>query len=427
MSTVIKVEGVSKLYRLGEVGTGTLSHDLKRWWYKVRRKEDPYLKIGQVNDRTQRAEKGEMVWALRDISFEVKEGEVLGIIGRNGAGKSTLLKILSRITSPTEGVVKIKGRIASLLEVGTGFHPEMTGRENIYMNGTIMGMRRAEIDRRLDEIVEFAGIAKYLDTPVKRYSSGMTVRLGFAVAAHLNAEILLVDEVLAVGDAEFQKKALGKMQEVSHDQGRTVLFVSHNMGAVKSLCNRGIVIEKGKIAFNGETNNAISHYTSENNPDIDTIFINDKGSILEKHLGQIVFFRIEDIQGNVLKNIPIGSPWQMRVNFKIFEKLNSVLLGISFQNIYDMPVRTVFSDRMSLLPGEYEIVFKENTLIWGEGIYKVGLGLSVYEKPIHYIEHATNIRFSKIGNNELDKRIIRVNNGVILNPMDSEIRCLNKM
>ncbi|MCX7987433.1 MAG: ABC transporter ATP-binding protein, partial [Bacteroidales bacterium] len=233
MPTVIKVEGVSKLYRLGEVGTGTLSHDLKRWWYRIRGKEDPYLKIGQVNDRTQRAEKGEMVWALRDINFEVQQGEVLGIIGRNGAGKSTLLKILSRITSPTEGAVKVKGRIASLLEVGTGFHPEMTGRENIYMNGTLMGMRRWEIDRRLDEIVEFAGVAKYLDTPVKRYSSGMTVRLGFAVAAHLNAEILLVDEVLAVGDAEFQKKALGKMHEVSHDQGRTVLFVSHNMGAVE--------------------------------------------------------------------------------------------------------------------------------------------------------------------------------------------------
>ncbi|MEJ5265589.1 MAG: polysaccharide ABC transporter ATP-binding protein [Bacteroidales bacterium] len=260
MSTVIKVEGVSKLYRLGEVGTGTLSHDLKRWWYKVRGKEDPYLKIGQVNDRTQRAEKGEMVWALRDISFEVKEGEVLGIIGRNGAGKSTLLKILSRITSPTEGVVKIKGRIASLLEVGTGFHPEMTGRENIYMNGTIMGMRRAEIDRRLDEIVEFAGIAKYLDTPVKRYSSGMTVRLGFAVAAHLNAEILLVDEVLAVGDAEFQKKALGKMQEVSHDQGRTVLFVSHNMGAVANLCNECILLNCGNLIIKDNTAKVIHNY-----------------------------------------------------------------------------------------------------------------------------------------------------------------------
>jgi lipopolysaccharide transport system ATP-binding protein len=269
MSTVIKVEGLSKLYRLGEVGTGTLSHDLRRWWYRVRGKEDPYLKLGQVNDRTQGAENGELVWALRDITFEVKEGDVLGIIGRNGAGKSTLLKILSRITSPTEGVVKVKGRIASLLEVGTGFHPELTGRENIYMNGTIMGMRRAEIDRRLDEIVEFAGVAKYLDTPVKRYSSGMTVRLGFAVAAHLNAEILLVDEVLAVGDADFQKKALGKMHEVSHDQGRTVLFVSHNMGAVKNLCQRGIVLNSGQILIDSTVDEAIVVYFSRHISNLD--------------------------------------------------------------------------------------------------------------------------------------------------------------
>jgi lipopolysaccharide transport system ATP-binding protein len=264
MQTVIKVEGLGKLYRLGEVGTGTLSHDLKRWWYRVRGKEDPYLKIGQVNDRTQRAEKGELVWALRDINLEVQQGEVLGVIGKNGAGKSTLLKILSRITSPTEGIVKVKGRIASLLEVGTGFHPEMTGRENIYMNGTLMGMRRWEIDKKLDEIVEFAGVAKYIDTPVKRYSSGMTVRLGFAVAAHLNAEILLVDEVLAVGDAEFQKKALGKMHEVSHDQGRTVLFVSHNMGAVKNLCQRGIVLNNGQIQIDSNIEMAIENYISLN-------------------------------------------------------------------------------------------------------------------------------------------------------------------
>src|SRR5690554_2498318 len=226
--------------------------------------DDPYAKVGQVNDRTQKAQKGEHISALRDINLEVKQGEVLGIIGKNGAGKSTLLKLLSRVTSPTTGSIKVKGRLASLLEVGTGFHPEMTGRENIYMNGTIMGMRRWEIDRKLDEIVEFAGVAKYLDTPTKRYSSGLTVRLGFAIAAHLEPEILVVDEVLAVGDVEFQKKAIGKMQEISGgDSGRTVLFVSHNMASVKALCTRGIVLENGKTVFNGTSNDSVNFYLNE--------------------------------------------------------------------------------------------------------------------------------------------------------------------
>lgn len=259
--TVIKIENLSKIYRLGEVGTGTLSHDLERWWkMNILGQEDPYAKIGTVNDRTRKAVKGEHVAALRDINLEVKGGDVLGIIGKNGAGKSTLLKILSRVTSPTTGTVKVKGRMASLLEVGTGFHPEMTGRQNIYMNGTIMGMRKWEIDKKLDEIVEFAGVAKYLDTPVKRYSNGMTVRLGFAIAAHLEPEILIVDEVLAVGDAEFQKKAVGKMQDVSANQGRTVLFVSHNMGVVSNLCSNTVILKDGLIKSFGQTNLMIEEY-----------------------------------------------------------------------------------------------------------------------------------------------------------------------
>ena len=241
---VIEFDNVGKQYVLGTIGTGTLSQDLNRWWARIRGKEDPFLKIGEVNDRTKKGESN-FVWALKDINFSVDEGDVVGIIGKNGAGKSTLLKILSRVTSPTVGTIKVKGRIASLLEVGTGFHPEMTGRENIYMNGTIMGMTKTEIDRKLDEIVDFAGVEKYLDTPVKRYSSGMMVRLGFAIAAHLEPEILVVDEVLAVGDAEFQKKAIGKMQDVSKGEGRTVLFVSHNMAAVKSLCKTGVVLKNG--------------------------------------------------------------------------------------------------------------------------------------------------------------------------------------
>jgi lipopolysaccharide transport system ATP-binding protein len=244
----IKVEQLSKLYALGQIGTGTISRDLERWYARIRGKEDPYAKIGQINDRTAKGS-SDFVWSLRDINFEVKKGEVLGIIGRNGAGKSTLLKILSKITSPTTGRISIDGRIASLLEVGTGFHPEMTGRENIFMNGAILGMRKFEIQRKFDEIVDFAGVAAYIDTPVKRYSSGMYVRLAFAVAAFLEPEILIVDEVLAVGDAEFQKKCIGRMKDVSVNDGRTVLFVSHNMAAVKSLCTKGLVLKNGTFYF----------------------------------------------------------------------------------------------------------------------------------------------------------------------------------
>lgn len=260
---VIKFENISKQYRLGTIGTGTLSHDLNRWWaMNVRGKEDPNLIIGQVNDRSKKAS-GDYVWALRNIEFEVRQGEVLGIIGKNGAGKSTLLKILSRVTSPTTGSIKARGRIASLLEIGTGFHPEMTGSENIFMNGSIMGMRKAEIKRKFDEIVAFAGVEKYIETPVKRYSSGMIVRLGFAIAAHLEPEILVVDEVLAVGDAEFQEKAIGKMHNISQKDGRTVLFVSHNMAAVESLCHNGIVLKNGQIVMSGSAPKAIDYYLSE--------------------------------------------------------------------------------------------------------------------------------------------------------------------
>ncbi|SHG59321.1 ABC transporter ATP-binding protein [Flavobacterium johnsoniae] len=258
---ILKAENISKQYRLGQVGTGTLSHDLNRWWHQIRGKEDPYLKIGDVNDRSTKGT-SDYVWALQDINFEVERGEVLGIIGKNGAGKSTLLKILSKVTAPTTGSIKSRGRIASLLEVGTGFNGEMTGRENIYLNGAILGMTKKEIISKLDEIIAFSGCERYIDTPVKRYSSGMTVRLAFAVAAFLEPEILVIDEVLAVGDAEFQKKAIGKMQDISKGEGRTVLFVSHNMAAVKSLCTKGIVMEHGKIKLIESIENAVSYYLS---------------------------------------------------------------------------------------------------------------------------------------------------------------------
>ncbi|WP_396168094.1 polysaccharide ABC transporter ATP-binding protein [Flavobacterium sp.] len=256
---ILKAENISKQYRLGQVGTGTLSHDLNRWWHQVRGKEDPYLKIGDTNDRSTKGT-SDYVWALQDINFEVERGEVLGIIGKNGAGKSTLLKILSKVTAPTTGSIKCGGRIASLLEVGTGFNPELTGKENIFLNGAILGMTKKEIASKLDEIIEFSGCERYIDTPVKRYSSGMTVRLAFAVAAFLEPEILVIDEVLAVGDAEFQKKAIGKMQDISKQGGRTVLFVSHNMAAVKSLCTRGILIENGTAIFDGSIDETISKY-----------------------------------------------------------------------------------------------------------------------------------------------------------------------
>lgn len=261
---VIKVENVSKAYQIGQIGTGTISRDLERFWVtKVQGKADPFLKIGETNDRSTKGD-SDIVWSLRDINLDIHQGDAVGIIGKNGAGKSTLLKLLSRVTSPTTGEIKIKGRIASLLEVGTGFHPELSGRENIYLNGAILGMRKNEITRKLDEIINFSGVERYVDTPVKRYSSGMYVRLAFAVAAHLESEILIVDEVLAVGDAEFQKKCLGKMGDISKGEGRTVLFVSHNMAAVQTLCNKGILIENGTIMHQGNINDTISKYLQGN-------------------------------------------------------------------------------------------------------------------------------------------------------------------
>lgn len=279
--TAIEFNNISKQYRLGLVSTRTLSHDLNRWWQTaILHREDPYLKIGETNDRATKGD-SEYVWALRDIDFKVEQGDVVGIIGKNGAGKSTLLKLLSRVTTPTTGVIRARGRIASLLEVGTGFHPELTGRENIYMNGTIMGMSKAEVTRKLDEIVDFSGCERYLDTPVKRYSSGMTVRLGFAVAAHLDPEILVVDEVLAVGDAEFQKKAIGKMQDVSRGEGRTVLFVSHNMASIRALCKTGVLLENGCVKSMGEINDVVDQYLGnavrlDGEPIIDSFKIHDK-------------------------------------------------------------------------------------------------------------------------------------------------------
>ena len=308
----IEFNHVGKQYRLGVVSTGTFSHDLNRWWtMNVRGKEDPYLKIGETNVRSKKGE-SDFVWALKDINFSVEQGDVVGIIGQNGAGKSTLLKLLSRVTAPTVGEINVCGRIASLLEVGTGFHHEMTGRENIYMNGAIMGMTKAEITRKLDEIIDFSGCERYIDTPVKRYSSGMKVRLGFSVAAHLEPEILVVDEVLAVGDAEFQKKAIGKMQDVSKGGGRTVLFVSHNMAAVQKLCKRGILLEDGAVKYSGGIEDTIRMYIDDGTIPSQSVFFDDLATAPGNDKVRIKSFEVLPVKGNV---VSVASGIHFRLTF----------------------------------------------------------------------------------------------------------------
>lgn len=332
MTTVISVENLSKVYRLGQIGTGTLSYDLQLWWAKMRGKPNPRLRIGEVDHGNM---DGEDLWALNDISFEVKQGEVLGIIGKNGAGKSTLLKILSRITAPTSGRVRVKGRIASLLEVGTGFHPELTGRENTYLNGAILGMSQGEIDRKFDEIVDFSGVEKFIDTPVKRYSSGMYVRLAFAVAAHLEPEILLVDEVLAVGDVEFQKKCLGKLGDVA-GEGRTVLFVSHNMTAVLSLCPNAYLLNRGRVVYHGETSDVISLYLESSSARAD-IPLNEREDRGGNGLVKLTSLQINNGDGDAI--IRCGDGLQITLCYKSMQKVSDPAVLI---NIYDEFNRTIF-------------------------------------------------------------------------------------
>jgi lipopolysaccharide transport system ATP-binding protein len=397
----IKAENISKQYRLGRVGSGTLSHDLNRWWHAVRGKEDPYLRIGETNDRGSKGE-SDYVWSLKNINFEVQQGEVLGIIGRNGAGKSTLLKLLSQITQPTTGEFKVKGRIASLLEVGTGFHPEMTGRENIFLNGSILGMTKAEIKNKFDEIVDFSGIERYLDTPVKRYSSGMYVRLAFAVAAHLEPEILIVDEVLAVGDAEFQEKCLGKMKSVS-GEGRTVLFVSHNMAAIKALCKRIIVLKHGEIHFDGEVTLGISTYLSSANPG------ENRGSI-EKHHRTIntgfVFFKRVEISNeefNSGNSIYFNNDISINCSLEFLKDIENVLFdarvisadGIEFlhtMNIYD-------NDFVNIKKGNVQLNLKlENKLQPGKYFITLGVHLSD-GKTLEYLENILELNVLNVGTN----------------------------
>ncbi len=320
----VKVENLSKAYQLGQIGTGTISRDLERWYARSRGKEDPFLKIGESNLQDTKS-KSNVVWSLRDINFEIEQGDTVGIIGRNGAGKSTLLKILSKVTAPTLGKISGKGRIASLLEVGTGFHPELSGRENIFLNGAILGMRKKEIHQKLDEIIDFAGVERYLDTPVKRYSSGMYVRLAFAVAAHLNSEILIVDEVLAVGDAEFQRKCLGKMGEVSKGAGKTVLFVSHNMGSVKQLCNSGIVLKNGQMQFIGSSLSAIENYqTNQDNTLKTSHWTNSKEAKEPLRLNSI---SIKDSTGLIQNDFLSSEPITIEFEYTCLSNCKNIKIG----------------------------------------------------------------------------------------------------
>ena len=378
MSIAIKFENISKQYRLGLVSTKTISHDLNRWWQtSVRGKDDPYLKIGEVNDR---ATKGtsDYVWALRDINFDVQQGDVLGIIGKNGAGKSTLLKILSKVTTPTTGCIKARGRIASLLEVGTGFHPELTGRENIFMNGAIMGMTKAEISRKLDEIVDFSGVERYLDTPTKRYSSGMTVRLGFAIAAHLDPEILVVDEVLAVGDAEFQKKAIGKMQDVSRGEGRTVLFVSHNMASVKALCHNGILMENGTVSFSGNISDTINQYLSI---DADVRNVIDMDRFKNKKVPKAYFTDIyfENSVGERIDAITSGDELNIVLSLHNTEASLPLFANIGIYNAYGEKIIHLGSEYISgihdKIADDGKFVFKIDRLPLAEGNYMVNCAI----------------------------------------------------
>lgn len=428
--TVIKVENLYKQYRLGQVSTGTLAHDINRWWHRLRGLEDPYEKVTALNNRTD-GDDTEYVWALQNINFEVKQGEVLGIIGKNGAGKSTLLKLLSKVTSPTKGSIKVSGRVASLLEVGTGFHKELTGRENIYLNGAILGMTKAEINRKFEEIVDFSGVGKYIDTPVKRYSSGMYVRLAFAVAAHLDPEILIIDEVLAVGDIEFQKKCLGKMQDVS-ESGRTILFVSHNMAAVKTLCTRAILMNNGTIFKEGDTSHLIDEYIHINNNFSENGIIPRSAQRIHQ-TGEAFFEKVQAVNeaGNPLTIMGFRSNVQIVAEVTVEKDINDAIFAFSILNANNDKViftefpedpfthiplkqgrhRVKFTIPVQMNPGTYYIspnLMKSSgaSIDYLENVYKFEVTKDATEGNHHYrwnVSHgnvygsAQNLSIEKIG------------------------------
>ncbi len=407
-SPAISVTGLSKRYLIDHQARAdtlrdALSHGVGGLWRRWRR------------GRIEREE----FWALRDVDFEVKRGEVLGIIGRNGAGKSTLLKILSRITEPTTGRITLRGRVASLLEVGTGFHPELSGRENIFLNGAILGMSRVEIARKFDEIVAFAEVEKFLDTPVKRYSSGMYVRLAFAVAAHLEPEILIVDEVLAVGDVAFQKKCLGKMQAVSSESGRTILFVSHNLAAVRQLCRTAILLASGRIEVAGTCSQALEVYQHGLAGTAPVSIPAPPEDLLNR--AYVTGVAIETSDGKSPTVIPVGHPWQVRLTFTVSRPQDRFTAAIGLKNTDGVAVQTVWLPPANLTPGHYEAVFHQDRLVLEAGTYSVTVGLSENDRSIQQFEAA---RLDIGGENAIGHFAATSGVGLVLNSMRTDLRKL---
>jgi lipopolysaccharide transport system ATP-binding protein len=411
-NTVIKVENLSKQYRLGEVSTGTISHDINRWWYRIRGKENPYLKVGDTNDRTEKA-RSQYVWALRDIDFEMKKGELLGIIGRNGAGKSTLLKVLSRTTTPTLGAVKIKGRVASLLEVGTGFHPELSGRDNIFLNGAILGMTRSEIRRKFDAIIDFAGVERYVDTPVKRYSSGMYVRLAFAVAAFLEPEILVVDEVLAVGDAEFQKKCLGKLKDVSDQEGRTIIFVSHSMPMIAALCKRGIVLKNGSLVYDGTAAAAVHYYQNAGKENTGFLDYTDLQKRPGDQMAELMQAWVQDARGDIKSELKLSESFKVIVRYLV--KMDTPLAPFPNFHFFDQFGQYVFVSAPQTKitdsgpPGEYLAECLIPADLFNAGYFSIGIALTFHHNGIHvsfFEQHALNITITE----DMEKSVARPGN-----------------
>jgi lipopolysaccharide transport system ATP-binding protein len=412
---VIKAENISKQYRLGQVGTKTMSADFKRWLYKLQGKEDPFAKIGETNDRATKGS-SEYVWALRNINFEVKQGEVLGIIGKNGAGKSTLLKLLSRVTTPTTGKISIHGRMATLLEVGTGFHPELTGRENVFLNGAIMGMSKAEIKSKFDEIVDFAGVERYIDTPVKRYSSGMHVRLGFAVAAHLEPEILVVDEVLAVGDAEFQKKCLGKMKSVS-GEGRTVLFVSHNMGAVQTLCTRALYLKNGLLFNSGPTDKIIAEYLANESSIAGSVSFDTKGELAI----QLKDINILNSKNETATSILCGEPLRIELGLEMREAKGNVEIGIGIADSMDFNVYSEKSESFQMLKGTKTINYTNTETVLAPGNYLLTVNVFFNGKSTDYKEKVLGFEVSELTTNAIEYTL-RPGEGAIVTKGEFKIK-----
>jgi len=409
---VLRVENLWKEYRLGKIGHGTLYRDLQSGWAKFLGVEDPNAKIGETN-QNQMNRKSDRFWALQNISFDVRRGEVVGIIGRNGAGKSTLLKIISRVTAPTKGSVKIKGRVASLLEVGTGFHPELTGRENIFLNGAILGMRKGEIEQQFDEIVKFSEIEQFIDTPVKRYSSGMFVRLAFAVAAHLKPEILIVDEVLAVGDAQFQKKCLGKMEDVAQE-GRTVLFVSHNMDAVRRLCSRGIFITSGEIRFDGPVEESLEQYLQHGKKNQGEIIISD---IPQDAVAWISRIRTEDANGSACSSYPVGRPWFVRILLNVEREATCLSLGVGISK-NGAGVGSTWSDSQIFNRGKYEIVLNSHKILFTPGEYSLTVSIGSLGGKSYVKNDVISVTIEPF--TDPNRISHKINYGIIVKPLEIE-------